>query len=257
MVWEKKMEKVIIEDDMAFPKASVDPKLLSLQKNVTEFVTSVILKHECYFYKLVKDNFPDKFDKILGTTTPTIIQMIQTTTNKFYNDLYFEVQNMYRENLVHILETDHMQQKNPESDENTRKENLIQIFEAHRLMEQQSDESVENTFKTNDTKQKTNNDSLIRWIFEMASSANYGPHILLDKLIRLTIDIHIDIIREDLDLDEEKYKQNILDQINRGIMNHNLLHQLSKGVGDDTEFVFISKSELPFNIIIDKMIQNQ
>ncbi len=39
----------------------------------------------------------------------------------------------------------------------------------------------------------------------MSEYADYGPHILLDKLVRLTISIHLDINREQLVLNNFCY----------------------------------------------------
>jgi len=78
--------------DIIFPKASVDAKLLKLQQEVTEFVTSVILKHERDFYQLISKNFPNDKTELLGTTNSSIVQMITETTQHFYNKIYGEIQ---------------------------------------------------------------------------------------------------------------------------------------------------------------------
>src|SRR5271154_5247226 len=114
---------------MDFPKTTVNPKLIELQKEIVEFVTSVILQHEKEFYRLVEKHFPKQTEQILGTTCASIIEMITQTTNKFYNDLYFDIQN------------------NKSTD-------------------------------------------LTKLISKMCALAEYGPHILLEKLVNLTINIH-------------------------------------------------------------------
>jgi hypothetical protein len=186
---------IIIEDDMTFPKATIDPKLIRLQKEVTEFVTSVILKHEKEFCELVLKNFPAKVVEILGSTRQTIITMITEVTNKFYNQIYFDIQN-----------------------------------------------------------KKTT--PLTTTILEMSEFADYGPHILLDKLIRLTFTIHLDIVREDLNLDDlDSYNQSVLDQINKLLLSAEILHKFSKGQFDNVPFVNIPPGQKPFNIVIDKEIR--
>ncbi|AYV85619.1 MAG: hypothetical protein Satyrvirus26_8 [Satyrvirus sp.] len=194
----------ILDDDLVFPKASVDPKLLRLQKDVTEFVTSVVLKHEKEFYNLVKTHFHDQMEYLLGSTCSSIIEMITSTTNKFYNGIYRDIQNA-------VVPSN--------------KQNLSQ---------------------------------LAKLILEMCKCAEYGPHILLDKLIRLTIELHIDINREQLAIendDYELYEKSVLGQINIYLLSCNLLHILSKGEDDDEPFIPIPDGKNAFNIKIDKNIE--
>jgi hypothetical protein len=177
-----------ISDDICFPKATVEPRLIKLQTEVTEFVTSVILNHERIFYHTICNNFADMKTEILGTTCPTIIQMVTTSTNKIYNEYYLQIQNHVQNDITNL-------------------------------------------------------------ICEISSYGNYGCHILLDKLVRLTIDIHHEIIREKLSLDNiDLYLKTVLDQINVYLLSTNLLHILSKGPNDDTEFYVVPDGEVPFNI---------
>lgn len=186
-----------IKDDMVFQKARVDPKLVKLQKKVTTFVTSVILKHEREFYKLVYDHIPAKLNSTLCTTNKSIIEMITKTTNKLYNNMYWHIQHGIKSDLTEL-------------------------------------------------------------ILSMCQFANYGPHILLDKLVRLTIEVHLDIWRENLILitgKTELYEKSILIEINKTLSSLNLLHILSKGQNDDIAFINIPPGQDAFNIVIDKNIQ--
>lgn len=200
----KELDKcsLVLDDDMAFPKATVSPSLIKLQADVTEFITSVILKHEREFYRLVNTHFADEFETILGNTTASVISMITETTNKFYNKLYFDVQN-------------------------------------------------------------SNKNGLVATIIEMSELAGYGAHILLDKLLRLTLEIHLDVVREQLAFSDRKslrdydlYEKSLLMQINTCILSINLLHVLSKGADEDGPFIPIPEGENAFNIVIDKNIEN-
>ena len=189
------IESLSLPDDMSFPKATVDPKLIRLQKDVTEFVTSVILKHENELYDLFKRQFPNQLEDILGLTTNKIISIIQLMTSKFFNNIYRQIQN-----------------------------------------------------NTNDPRKIL--------VEEMCKFADYGPHILLDKLCRLTFHIHLDIARENLDFTNiEIYKKCLLKEINTSILSLNLLHILSKGDGDDIPFQHVPEGYEPFQIIIDKNIE--
>lgn len=189
------IETLNLPDDMSFPKASVDPKLLRLQKDVTEFITSVILKHETELYDLFKKQFPEKLEDILGLTTNKIITIIQLMTSKFFNDIYRRIQNHNKDQKTLLVE-------------------------------------------------------------EMSTFADYGPHILLDKLCRLTFHVHLDIARENLDVtDIEIYKKCLLKEINTSILSLNLLHMLSKGEHDDIPFQHVPEGYEPFRIIIDKNIE--
>ena len=186
----------VLEDDLIFPKATVDPKLLKLQKEVTEFVTSVILKHEKEFYDLVGLHFKNKQQQLLGTTCRSIIVMITETTNKFYNKIYYDIQHK-------------------------------------------------------------NNSSLSNIIMELCEYADYGPHILLDKLLRLTLDAHLEVNREQLAVENNNfdfYQKSILNQINIYLLSKNLLHVLSEGEDDKCPFVEIPDGQTAFDIVIDKNI---
>lgn len=196
----------VLDNDMTFPKATIDPKLIKLQSEITNFVTSVILKHEREFYKLVNTYFEAEYQLILANTTASIISMITETTNQFYNKLYFDIQN-------------------------------------------------------------SNNNDLVKLVMEMCELVDYGAHILLDKLLRLTLEIHLDIVREQLAFSDgslnlntsdadDIYEKSILMQINISILSHNLLHIFSKGMDEDGPFVIVPTGEKPFNIIIDKNIKN-
>lgn len=193
---ELKKQSFVLGDDLVFPKATVDPRLLKLQQLVTGFVTSVILKHERDFYQLVENHYPSKKNSILTTTNSSVIEMIMQTTSKFYNKLYHGIQ------------------------------------------------------------QKMDSD-LIESVVNMCEFADYGPHILLDKMIRLTLEIHLDIWRENLLLADNNcdvYEKTILIEINKSLLSLNLLHILSKGIDEDGPFVIIPEGENAFDVVIDKNI---
>lgn len=176
------------DDELHFPRASVDPHLLKLQSEVTEFVTGVILNHEKKFYELIELHVPQLKSDILGETNKKIIDMITVTTNTYYNQLYLRIQN---------------------NDPN----------EESELIE------------------------------EITSYADYGSHILLDKLVRLTIDIHHDMVREKLHINTlDLHLKTVLEQINTYLLSTNLLHILSKGPNDDIPFCVVPDGAEPFNI---------
>lgn len=186
----------VLEDDLSFPKATIDPKLIKLQKDVTEFITSVILKHEKEFYQLIQKYFNDKMEYLLGLTCSSIIEMITTTTNKFYNNIYSDIQYKRTTDLSNL-------------------------------------------------------------ILEMCEYTEYGPHILLDKLIRLTLEAHLEINREQLVLngdDYSLYEKSVLNQTNVYLLSCNLLHLLSKGPDDNGAFEDIPEGMNAFDIVIDKNI---
>lgn len=182
-----------IPEDLTFPKATIDPKLYKLQESVVEFVISTILKNESDFYALVEKNCNEKKEDILGTTNPSIIEMITLTTNKFYNKIYLDIQNK-------------------------------------------------------------NNNELANVVIEMCQHCEYGPHILLDKLLRLTIEAHYDVWREKLTIDNlDLYQKSILTQLSLYLLSKNILHIFSKGDGDDIPFVNVNDGNA-FSISIDKNI---
>lgn len=73
--------------DLIFPKASEDIELVDFQKDIIEFITSVILKHEQEFYQLAGKHFANISEILLTTDNQSINEMIKLTTNKFYDDL--------------------------------------------------------------------------------------------------------------------------------------------------------------------------
>jgi len=93
-------------------------------------------------------------------------------------------------------------------------------------------------------------------ITEMSYYAKYSPHILLNKLIHVTLDIHIDIVRENLCIDNiDEYNNTLQEEINRIFLSTvNLAHVLSKGPNDDEKFIKVAGDENPFKVIIDKHI---
>lgn len=189
-----------IPDDLIFPKAIIDCKLIKFQKRVVEFVTSVILKHEKEFYRLIQKHFKNKMDYLMGSTCSSIIEMIVKATNKFYNEIYHNIQ-------------------------------------------------------------YNNNTTIVKIVLEMCEHTDYGSHILLDKLLRLTLEIHLDVVREQLILENNRYdlyEESVLDQINVNTLlsSFNLLHVLSKGVDEDGPFINIPEGKNAFDIVIDKNIIN-
>ena len=196
--WVKQQSfKLQDEDHLDFPKASIDAKLISLQKAVTEFLASVIVRHELAFYQAIKITNIDNVQAILGTTNQTINNMIAASVMNFYNGLYRDI--------------------------------------------------VESRPNTN-----------TEYIFMMCDLATYGPHILLDKLFRLTIDIHFDVIRENLSTSNlqkstSNYEATIINAINICLQNKNLLHILSKGMDEDSALPSPGPSTnlSPFSVTIE------
>lgn len=103
---------------------------------------------------------------------------------------------------------------------------------------------------------QNNNDIPIRNVIkEMDELTDYGWWILLDKLIRLTIDAHIDIVREDIIVDSsDLYNESVYNQLYDYLCDKNVIHIFSKGCDDDIEFTFVSDGNKPFDIVIDKKI---
>lgn len=167
--------------------------VIKLQERVVEFITSVILNHESNIKDLVNLHFGEEKESILTTNNQTIIEMIGVTTNHFYNQLYYQIQNN----------------------------------------------------KPTETS---------RLILSMSEDIAYGSHVLLDKLIRLTLDIHVNINREELDSNAgiENFHKSLLRQINNLFMKNNLYYYLAPKEEDAYPFVNIPEGEKAFNIVIKK-----
>lgn len=185
-----------LSDDMTFPKQAQYENMIKLENETQSFVATLILKHETQFYEIITKNFDCQYEKYLGNTASHIIQMIVEITNKYFNDLYFDIQN------------------------------------------------------------KVDND-VTQLVHKMCSYGGYGPHILLDKLIRLVIDSHIEISREKLVCDDtyESFKQSLFVEINIYLSSKDIIHIMAKGINDDTMFIHLSSDQKPFDIVIDKNIE--
>lgn len=195
--FEKMLERntYVLEDDMAFPKASVDPNLLRLRTDVMDFITNVILKHESEFYQLLIAHFPEQVTDIMCNTNKSIIDMIFATTNKFYNKLYLDVQN------------------------------------------------------------KDTSNPTVTLINDMCSYSKIHYHCLLDTLVRLTVDVHLDVVREQLSIkDTDSHQKTVMNQVNTYYLNTNLLHILShdcNAKGHVLEFPVLQSGENAFEICMD------
>lgn len=181
-------------NDASFPErrvADIDPVLIILQNEATEFITSIILSHEKKFYDLIQNKFPDKKINILGTTCKTIIDMISTSTSTYFNKLYLDCQN---------------------------------------------NKSTEET----------------KMIILMTHHAGYGSHILLEKLLILVLEVHHDVIREELCLDNlDLYMQSVLNQINSKLKTITLIYELEKKSSDTSELITVPDGVEPFKLSTD------
>lgn len=89
------------------------------------------------------------------------------------------------------------------------------------------------------------------FILEISQEMDYGPHVLLDKLVRLTLDTHLEIARETLVLDHiDAYEQSVLTEVNLYLPTLNILHILAKGIDDEIPFKEVPSTEKPFDIDI-------
>lgn len=88
---------------------------------------------------------------------------------------------------------------------------------------------------------------------ELMPNADYQAHILLDRLIRLTLDIHAEISRERLasDADCGAYINTVLNQINLYLPSLNLIDYLQATEQDQGPFVLLPAGEDAFKVSID------
>lgn len=99
------------------------------------------------------------------------------------------------------------------------------------------------------------NNPMTELILKTSEYCNYGPHILLDKMLRITLETHLDIIRENLIIENiDLYLKSVLTEINIFLQSLNLFHVLAKGINDDVPFMDIPEGKLAFDIVIDKNI---
>lgn len=178
---------------MIFPNHKLDTEsdIIKLQEQAVEFVTSVILRHEKCFYDLIEKTNKLLLKSILGTNNQSILSMIITSTDLFYNSLYMDIQNKIVTPLTTIIN-------------------------------------------------------------QMTTLAEYGPHVLLDKLYKLTINCHSEISRDELIVKSgpEKYMERILTQINTYLVTKNTTSIFSKSDGEDIPFVVITDDAVPFQTTI-------
>lgn len=94
-------------------------------------------------------------------------------------------------------------------------------------------------------------------ILEMSYLAEYSPHILLNKLIQVTLDVHIGVVRENLSHESvDKYFHGVQAEIEYQFLSSvNLIYILSKGLDDDEDFINIGNGGKAFEVVIDKHIE--
>lgn len=94
-------------------------------------------------------------------------------------------------------------------------------------------------------------------ILEMSYLAEYSPHILLNKLIQVTLDVHIGVVRENLSHESaDKYFHGVQAEIEYLFLSSvNLIYILSKGLEDDEDFINITNGRKAFEVVIDKHIE--
>ncbi|BCS82917.1 hypothetical protein QLL95_gp1206 [Cotonvirus japonicus] len=191
----------LTDDELTFPKATINEKLTALQKYATEFIVEVILRHEKEYYDLIEKNIGREYLKSqLCSTNNIIITAICELTMKFYNKLYHDYQNKIKNGLTQMIDN-------------------------------------------------------------MNKYTDYGPHVLLDKLFRVTIDVHIEIQREHLIINNEYnydiYEKSINTEIYLVLVPYNLLNALSLSATDDTgDFIIVPNDHKVFNIKIDKNVED-
>lgn len=86
----------------------------------------------------------------------------------------------------------------------------------------------------------------LKMITYMSTLADYAPHIILDKLFRLTLDTHTQIDREKIKFDDNQ--ESILTQINTYFSSINIVHLLFKNV--DIPFKELSEGEKAYRVDI-------
>lgn len=96
----------LVSDDLTFDAAKIDKKLEKLQLCVVEFMTSLILRHETEFYNFVNKFFPNDSYNLLCNTHSSIITMITEVTEKFYNNLYRDIQNNIDNEITKLIKSD-------------------------------------------------------------------------------------------------------------------------------------------------------
>lgn len=179
------------DNEFIIQKATVDPSMIELQREVTDFITSAILIFEKDFYQIIKEHNPSQLETILSTNTATIIRMIVETVNSFYNRIYSDIQNSVSTPLTAMVQS-------------------------------------------------------------MCSYVTYGPHILLDKLIRLTVEIHGNFNREAIvvEPDMATFEMSVLEQINAKLISIKLIPYMATAPDDDKPFVIVEKGKNAFNLTL-------
>lgn len=113
-------------------------------------------------------------------------------------------------------------------------------------------------------------------LIDICEETEYNVHILIKKLIRLTVDLHLDLWRENLKFDDnnqtngqfkvqdleqnehieqEKYIHSIQDEINDKIININFVHILTTNNDKNDAYPNLPYEKNAFDIIIDKQIE--
>jgi len=96
---------------------------------------------------------------------------------------------------------------------------------------------------------------IIKEIKQMAELGGYEPHVLLDKLFRLDVDIHFDILRENLNaITKENLCLTLASQMNLFLTDFPVFKFFAKGEDDEIAFTFrdpMIPDDAPFHLEIE------
>ena len=121
-----------------------------------------------------------------------------------------------------------------------------------------------------DVKKRNLKVPIVQIIIGLLELVDYGFHILLDKLFRITVDVHMDIDRQKLTIRDEangnqyetnsdQYSLDIFEktlsiQINLVLKSYNLSYALSRHKKDNVEYVDVPDDHDVFEIEIEEYI---
>lgn len=97
--------------------------------------------------------------------------------------------------------------------------------------------------------------SHVKLVNDLSAYMNYGPHILLKKMFEFILDLHLDVVREKLDLnDVDGYEMSVLKQINELIVTRNIIEFFSATKSDSIPFAICTDGQKPFSVVFEKKL---
>lgn len=204
--------------DIILPTPPLDPVLIAMHKYACDFVAQVIVSMEEKLYDTSYTLFKSQMPQNSDEDIRTKVNQFMTTTSDPVVKCLEEMTKFFYNNLYYSLQKEYFDVP-PEEQVISQFEQIIPDLKAH------------------------------------AKTMDYPPHVLLDKLFRLNVDLHFDILREKLSaFTKEELCMTLATQINLYLTDVNTIKFLARGEDDEITLVYRNPKnpdDAPFQLEIE------